>query len=129
MIPLFVTAYMRGDAPRVFGDGRQSRDFTYVDNVVRANLLAARAPKLAGESVNVAAGAPHSLLALLDSISAIFGRRLEPTFAPDRPGDIRNSHADIGLARRLLGFEPVVDFEAGLRRTVDWLRESAGAKP
>ena len=127
VIPLFVKAILRGEPPRIFGDGRQSRDFTYVDNVVRANLLAADAPLLGGESVNVAAGAPHSLLELLDSLCAILGRRAEPVFEAERAGDIRSSHADISLAGSLFGFSPTVDFEDGLRRTVAWLRESVAS--
>lgn len=128
VIPLFVTAYAKNEMPTIFGDGRQSRDFTYVDNVVHANLLAAGATGLDGRSVNVAAGDPRSLLDLLDAISRIFGRRVEPAFAPERAGDIRSSHADVTLARELFGYAPVVPFEEGLRRTVDWLREHGGAR-
>lgn len=125
-IPRFITAYLRAEPPRVYGDGRQSRDLTYVDNVVDANLWAARAPALAGESVNVAAGQPHSVLDLLDAIAAIFGRKIPPVFEPPRPGDIRDSHADIALARRLLGYTPRVSFEEGLRQTVEWYRSTQG---
>jgi nucleoside-diphosphate-sugar epimerase len=121
-IPKFITAYMERRSPVVFDDGRQSRDFTFVDNVVEANIRAAAAPSLAGESVNIAAGAPRSVLELLQAISTVFGYWLEPQFKPARPGDIRDSHADITLARGLIGFEPVVSFEDGLRRTIDWLR-------
>ena len=121
-IPRFITAYIERRAPVVFDDGRQSRDFTFVDNVVEANIRAAAAPTLAGESVNIAAGAPHSVLELVQAISAVFGYWLEPEFKPARPGDIRDSHADITLARRLIRFEPVVGFEDGLRATIDWLR-------
>ena len=124
-IPKFVTAYIERRPPVVFDDGRQSRDFTFVANVVEANIHAAAAPKLAGESVNVAAGAPRSVLDLLRAISAVFGYWIEPEFRPPRPGDIRDSHADITLARELLGFEPVADFEQGLRATIDWLRRGA----
>lgn len=123
-IPRFVSAYLRRAAPVVYGDGRQSRDFTYVANIVRANLLAARAEGLAGQSVNVAAGRPRSVLELLDSIAEIFGYRIAPDHQPDRPGDIRDSHADTTLARELLGFAMEVDLVEGLRRTVAWLREA-----
>lgn len=126
-LPRFVEAYAQRRRPVVFADGRQSRDFTYVDNVVLANVLAATAPSLSGESVNIAAGQPHSVLELLEAIAAIFGYVMEPEFAPDRPGDIRHSHADISLARTLVGFEPVVPFHEGLRPTVQWLRERTGA--
>lgn len=122
VIPLFVRAALRGESPRVNGDGRQSRDFTYVDNVVDANLLAARAPHLGGESINIAAGSPHSLLDVLDAIGAFLGKPVVPTFGPERPGDIRDSHADITLAREVLGFTPRVPFDEGLRRTIAWLR-------
>ena len=125
-IPKFITAYMERRAPVVFDDGRQSRDFTFVENVVEANMRAAAAPTLAGESVNIAAGAPRSVLDVLRAISAVFGYWLEPEFKPARPGDIRDSHADITVARRLIGFEPVVDFDDGLRATVDWLRGGTG---
>jgi len=124
-IPLFVRAYARRERPIVFDDGRQSRDFTYVANVVEANLKAAGAEHLRGQSVNVAAGEPRSVLELLEAIAEIFGYRLEPEFRPPRPGDIRNSHADIGLARELFGFAPVVGFREGLRETVSWLRSTA----
>lgn len=124
-IPRFITAYLRSEPPVVYGDGRQSRDFTYVDNVVDANLLAARATGLKGESVNIAAGAPRSVLDVLRSVAELTGRSVEPRFEDVRPGDIRNSHADIGKARQLLGFEPRIDFTEGLRRTVAWIRESS----
>ncbi len=124
-IPRFITAYMERRAPVVFDDGRQSRDFTFVENVVEANICAAAAANLAGESVNIAAGAPRSVLEVLRAISSVFGYWLEPQFMPARPGDIRDSHADITLARRLIGFEPVVGFDDGLRATIDWLRRGA----
>ena len=121
-IPRFITAYLEHRRPVVYDDGLQSRDFTYVDNVVEANIRAARATALAGESVNVAAGTPRSVLELLRAISVEFGYWLEPEHQAARPGDIRDSHADITLARSLLGFEPVAGFEDGLRSTIDWLR-------
>ena len=124
-IPRFITSYMRREPPRVYDDGRQSRDFTYVANVVEANILAARASQLAGESINVAAGEPRSVLDLLNAIAEVFGYWLEPEFFPARPGDIRDSHADISLARKLLHYEPVTGFPEGLRETIDWLRGTA----
>src|SRR5438132_3310324 len=92
-IPRFITAYMRREPPKVYDDGRQSRDFTYVANVIEANVLAAKAPHLAGESVNVAAGEPRSVVDLLRAIADAFGYWLEPEFLPARAGDIRDSHA------------------------------------
>ncbi|MDP9225001.1 MAG: NAD-dependent epimerase/dehydratase family protein [Actinomycetota bacterium] len=124
VVPRFVKAYVDRQRPQVFDDGRQSRDFTHVGNVVEANLLASRAERLAGESVNVAAGAPRSVIDLLDEISTAFGYWLEPEFQPARPGDIRDSYADISAARDLLGYRPVVDFATGLRETIAWLRST-----
>ena len=124
-IPRFITAYLRRERPQVFGDGRQSRDFTYVDNVVEANIAAAAAPKLSGESVNIAAGNPRTVLDVLEAISKEFGYSLPPAHAPDRPGDIRDSHADLSVARSLLGYKATVDFPTGLRRTVEFLREAS----
>jgi UDP-glucose 4-epimerase len=124
-IPRFITAYMRREQPQVYGDGQQSRDFTYVDNVVEANIAAAAAPKLAGESVNIAAGTPRTVLEVLEAISNEFGYSLPPAHAPDRPGEIRDSHADLSVARSLLGFKATVDFQTGLRRTVEYLREAS----
>jgi UDP-glucose 4-epimerase len=124
-IPRFITAYLRHEAPKVFDDGRQSRDFTHVANVVEANVLAARAPQLSGESVNVAAGEPRSVLDLLHAVAEVFGYWLEPEFLPARPGDIRDSHADISLARKLLKYSPVTGFSEGLKETIGWLRDRA----
>ncbi len=123
-IPRFIRAYLGRTPPVVYGDGRQSRDFTYVDNVVDANILAADAATLAGESVNVAAGAPRSVLDVLGAIADAVGHRIEPSFESPRAGDIRDSHADISLAKKLLGYEPRVSFDEGLRRTIAWFRES-----
>lgn len=126
-IPLFVRRYMAGVAPTVFGDGTQSRDFTYVDNVVEANVRAALAPRLAGEHLNIGAGEPRTLLSLLDSLARIFGRRVDAEFAPERAGDIRHSHADISAAAALIGYRPIVGFDEGLTRTVEWLRQQPSA--
>src|SRR6266568_7336919 len=121
-IPRFVAAYVRREPPKVYDDGKQSRDFTYVANVVEANILAANAPRLEGESVNIAAGEPRSVLDLLHAIAAVFGYWLEPEFLPARPGDIRDSHADISLARTLLTYKPVASFAEGLSQTIGWSR-------
>jgi len=121
-IPRFIRCYLRRERPHVYGDGRQSRDFTFIDNVVDANLAAERAPALGGESINIAAGSPRSVLDLLDELAQIFGYRLEPEFEPERPGDIRNSHADISRAHALLDYTPRVAFAEGLRTTVAWSR-------
>jgi UDP-glucose 4-epimerase len=122
VIPRFVTAALEGLTPIVFGAGDTSRDFTYVENVVEANLLAADADRLSGLTCNIACGDRFSLLELLQTISGEVGRRIEPAFGPRRAGDILHSQADISLARDTLGYEPVVSFGEGISRTVAWYR-------
>jgi UDP-glucose 4-epimerase len=122
VIPLFVTALLEGGRPVVFGDGTQSRDFTYIDNVVDANLRAADAPDGAGAAVNVACGDRFSLLQLLDALGRLIGAKVAPEFRPPRAGDVLHSQASIERARRLIGFEPRIGFEEGLRRTVESAR-------
>jgi len=125
VIALFVTAALDGRAPTVYGDGKQSRDFTYVANVVHANLLAAQAPReAAGQVINAACGRGVDLLQLVAEIERIVGVPMRPTFAPPRAGDVRHSLADLAKARALLGYEPIVPFEEGLERTVEWYREN-----
>lgn len=124
VIPKFITAMLRGEAPTIFGDGRQSRDFTYIDNVVHGNLLACAAAGGIGEAINLAGGGRIVINDLVTQLNAILGTRLEPIHTDARPGDIKHSRADIAKARDLLGFEPIVSFDEGLRRTVDWYRES-----
>ena len=124
VIPLFVEALLAGEAPVVHGDGRQSRDFTYVADTVAANLLAAEAPAeaCAGRAFNIARGRPASLLDLLAALTAELGVEVTPVHAPARAGDVRHSHADIAEARTRLGFEPSVSLEEGLARTLAWFR-------
>jgi len=110
----------------VYGDGGQSRDFTFVANVVHANLLAADAPKAPGHAMNAATGGSISLLELLDALNEALGTDVKPIHEAPRPGDIRDSMADIALARDLLGYEPQVDFREGLRRSIDYYRAIAG---
>lgn len=119
VIPLFIRALLHGEPPTIHGDGRQSRDFTYIDNVVHANLLAARAgDHVAGRVYNVATGSRINLLELVEALKRIIGVDVEPVHGPPRPGDVRHSQADIERARRELGYDVVVPFEEGLRRTV-----------
>jgi UDP-glucose 4-epimerase len=119
VIPMFAEAIRSGRRPVVYGDGRQSRDFTYVANAVHANLLAAACPRRPqGEVVNVACGARYSLLELLEALGALLGSRPEPEFRPARAGDVRDSEADIRLADELLGYRVIVPFREGLRSTV-----------
>ena len=128
VIPLFITAMLAGRRPVIYGDGLQSRDFTYVDNVVGANLLAADAPAAAGRVMNVANGKSTDLLTLIRLLNGLLGTDVAPTHADPRPGDVRESLADITLARKLLGYEPQVDFEEGLRRSIDYYRALAAAR-
>ncbi len=118
VIPRFITAMLRGERPTIYGDGQQSRDFTYIDNVVHGNLLASRSPDAVGQMMNLATGGQVSLLALVDKINALLGTDLEPEFLPAREGDIKHSQAAVDKARDLLDFSPIVNFDEGLRRTV-----------
>lgn len=122
VIPLFITAMLSGRQPVVFGDGLQSRDFTFVANVVRANLLAADAPGVSGRVLNVAAGGSITLLELIDALNEFLGTDIKPRHDAPRPGDIRESMADISHARELLGYEPTIGFREGLRRSIDYYR-------
>jgi UDP-glucose 4-epimerase len=125
VIPLFITAVLGGKQPTIFGDGSTTRDFTYVDNVVSANLLAAVAPGISGRTMNIACGQRTSLLELLDAICAAAGRTVEPSLGPPRPGDIQHSLADVTLARSLLGYQVEVPFDEGIARTVAWYESMA----
>ena len=122
VIPKFIALMRRGERPLIHGDGSQSRDFTYVDNVVRANLLAAEASGVGGEVFNVACGQRYTLLQLIDRLNQILGTRIEPDFGGSRPGDVKHSLADISKARQRLSYEPSVSFEEGLERIVAWGR-------
>ncbi len=117
VVPLFLTAVAAAEPVTIFGDGGQARDFTYVDNVVEANLLAADAAGANGRIFNIAAGAPASVDELADAIGALLGKPVEKRYEPPRAGDIRNSFADVSAAREVLGFELRVDLAEGLRRT------------
>jgi UDP-glucose 4-epimerase len=120
-VPLFITAIAEKRPVTIFGDGGQARDFTYVANVVDANLRAADASGANGRIFNVAAGAPHSVDDLIETIAGLLGKEVERNHAEPRPGDIRDSFADVGAARQILGWEPHVGFEEGLRLTADAL--------
>ena len=120
VIPKFITAALRGERPTIYGDGTQTRDFTYIDNVAHGNLLACKAPGAVGETINLATGGRIAIIDLVTQLNAIMGKDVKPIHRDERPGDIKHSRADIGKARDLLGFEPIVSFEEGLRRTVDW---------
>jgi nucleoside-diphosphate-sugar epimerase len=127
VLAIFCRKMLAGEQPTIYGDGEQSRDFTYIDNVVRGNLLAAAAPaeKISGRMMNLATGSRTTLNQTFAILRELTGYSGEPAYAADRAGDIRDSLADIRLARELLGYEPAVDFREGLRRTVEWYRASA----
>jgi UDP-glucose 4-epimerase len=124
VLAIFCRRMLAGEQPTIFGDGEQSRDFTYIDNVVRANLLAAAAPaeKVSGRMMNCATGSRITLNRTFAILRDLTGYSGNPAYAPERAGDIRDSLADISLARELLGYEPIVDFREGLRRTVEWYK-------
>jgi UDP-glucose 4-epimerase len=123
VIPRFITALLEGKSPVVYGDGLQSRDFTYVENVVNANILAADAPGAAGRAFNVACGGRYTLLDLLARLKEILASDIEPIHEAERAGDVRDSQASIEAAERALGYNVSIDFEEGLRQTVDWYRQ------
>jgi UDP-glucose 4-epimerase len=123
VIPLFVSRILSGQQPQIYGDGLQSRDFTYVANVVRGNLLASQVPDVAGRIINVADGRQTTLLQLLELLAKLLGKEINPLFLPARVGDVRESLADITLARKVLGYEPVIGLEEGVLRTIDYYRQ------
>ncbi|HEX8228823.1 MAG TPA: SDR family oxidoreductase [Chloroflexia bacterium] len=124
-IPGIASKMMRGERPTIYGDGEQTRDFTYVQNVVNANLLACERDKAVGLAMNVACGERISLLELVARLNEVLGTELEPEFAPTRAGDVKHSLADISLAERSLGYRVEVGFKEGLERTVEALRNAA----
>ena len=124
VLAIFCRKMLAGEQPTIFGDGEQSRDFTYIDNVVQANLLACAAPaeRVSGRSMNLATGAAITLNQTFEILCGLTGYQGKPAYAQPRAGDIRHSLADIRLARELLGYEPQVDFREGLSRTVEWYK-------
>lgn len=125
VIPNFLTAALEGRSPTIFGDGTQTRDFTYISNVIDANLLAMTAPDVAGQSLNVACGGRISLNEVITAIAELTGRDFEPRYHPPRVGDVPHSMASIDRAREVLGFEPAVSFRDGLARTMEYFERSA----
>lgn len=127
VLAIFCRKMLAGEQPTIYGNGEQSRDFTFIENVVEANLLAASAPaeKVSGKVINAATGKRFTLNQTFDILRELTGYVGEPTYDEPRAGDVRDSLADITLARELLGYEPLVDFREGLRRTVEWYRETA----
>jgi nucleoside-diphosphate-sugar epimerase len=127
VLAIFCRRMLAGEQPVIYGDGEQSRDFTYIDNVVHANLLAAAAPaeRVSSRMMNIATGTRITLNKTFEILRELTGYKGEPSYAPARAGDIRDSLADIRLTGELLGYQPLVDFREGLRRTVDWYRTGA----
>jgi len=118
----FIAAYIEGTTPTIFGDGEQSRDFTYIDNVVDATLRACIAPDAPGKVINVGVGGRFTLNQTIALLDQIFGKQVTPRYDPPRSGDVLHSQADISLARQVLGYEPKVPYEQGLKKTVEWYR-------
>jgi len=125
VIPIFITKLLRGESPTIYGDGEQSRDFTYIENVVEANLAACRAKGAAGAILNIACGERITINDLFREIREIIGSDNKPIYGPGKPGDVRHSLADISLARKILGYEPKITLDEGLRKTVEWFRSRA----
>ncbi len=123
VIPKFVTCFLNGKQPTVFGDGEQSRDFTYIDNAVSANLLATTAQDAPGKYYNIACGGQFTLNQLLDSLREIIGVDIGAKYDPPRPGDIKHSFADVSKAEKDFGYKTLVDFKEGLKKTVAWYKE------
>ena len=125
VIPKFIKLLLSGQVPTINGDGKQSRDFTYIENVIEANLKACLAPKEAsGEAFNVAYGGREYLIDIYYGLTKALGVDVEPNFGPDRAGDIKHSNADVSKARRMLGYEPGWSFEKGIREAIVWYREN-----
>lgn len=124
-IPMIVTRMLRGQRPIIYGDGKQTRDFCFIENVVNANLLAAEAAGICGQAVNIACGVEVVLNDVVGQTNALLGTALEPEYAPPRPGDVRRSVADVSLAEKLIGYRPKVQFREGLARSIDYYRTMA----
>ena len=125
VIPKFIRMLLHDEQPVIHGDGRQSRDFTFVENVVEANLKACLAPdEASGEAFNIAYGGREYLIDIYDVLVKALGKEIPPVFGPERPGDIKHSNADISKARHLLGYDPEYDFARGIAETIDWYREN-----
>jgi nucleoside-diphosphate-sugar epimerase len=123
-IPAFVTGILKNKPPTIYGDGLQSRDFTYVDNVVQANLLAAKAKHTTGQIVNIACGQAVTVNEVIDTINNLLGKNVKPIYADPCPGDVKHSLADITLAEKTIGYKPAVFFKQGLQLAIDWYRKN-----
>jgi len=128
VIPKFIACLLKKESPPIYGDGKQSRDFTYIDNVAEATILASQVPGVGtAEVFNIALGEEHTVLDLLDELNTIMGLSIKPTFVPKRPGDVLRTYADSSKAQRLLKWTGRVNFSEGLRRTVEWFKKNPPA--
>ncbi|MDD2970536.1 MAG: SDR family oxidoreductase [Lachnospiraceae bacterium] len=128
VVPKFIKMLLNDEVPTINGDGRQSRDFTYIDNVIEANLKACLASSEAGgNAFNIGAGGREFLIDIYDALCDALGKKVEPNFGPDRLGDVRDSNADISKARELLGYDPEYDFKKGIALAIDWYKENLRA--
>ena len=124
-IPKFIKMLLNNERPTINGDGKQSRDFTYIENVIEANLKACFAPEEAnGQVFNVAYGGREYLIDIYNTLSKALGKNIEPLFGPERPGDIKHSKADISKARQMLGYDPQYNFARGLNEVIGWYKEN-----
>jgi len=126
VVPKFITCLLNNEQPPIYGDGRQERDFTYIDNVVEANILAFTAKDIEGEVFNVASGAPQSVNSLLANLQDITGKNIDPAYLEPRAGDVKKTEASIERIKSVLGWQPKVNFREGLERTVKWFEENRG---
>ena len=125
VIPKFIKQLLHGEVPTINGDGRQSRDFTYIENVIEANLKACLAPhEAAGEAFNIAYGGREFLIDIYNGLTEALGVDVKPNFGPDRAGDIKHSNADISKARQMLGYDPEWSFERGIKAAIEWYKEN-----
>jgi UDP-glucose 4-epimerase len=123
VIPKFITCLLKEERPPIYGDGDQERDFTYIENVVEANILALLRPDIEGEVFNIGNGSPNSVNQLLEFLNRIIGKNIKADYLPPRPGDVRKTHADISKATKLLGWQPRIGFYEGLEKAVEWFKK------
>lgn len=123
-IPLFVSALLRDQPPTIFDDGEQSRGFTYIENIMEANFLAANAPQAQGQAMNISTSNAVTVNTVVKAIAKLLGKDIAPTYAPPRFGDIKHSLADVSYAKQVIGYQPLVTFEEGIRKAIDWYKEN-----
>jgi nucleoside-diphosphate-sugar epimerase len=125
-IPLFVSALLRDESPRIFDDGEQSRGFTYIENVLQANWLAVQVKEIHGEAINISTVNAVTVNTVVKTITELLEKDIKPVYVPPRPGDIKHSLADVSLAKEVIGYEPEINFAEGIRMAIDWYRENLG---